>query len=125
MPSVAIDMIGYRSGRLLVVARAIGPKLKRAYWKCQCDCGTITVVMGKALRACEVKSCGCLHRQPMTGPNQLRLPPLVRNRNIVRAVDIMIAAPATDKEELRSGTWATVRYCRQARKPVIMLSRGV
>ena len=50
--------------------------------------------------------------------------PLMRNRAIVAACDILIAAPETDTEQLRSGTWATVRYARQAVKPVIMLSRG-
>ena len=49
---------------------------------------------------------------------------LVRNRDIVAAVDVLIAAPLVDKEELRSGTWATIRYARAARKPVVMLSRG-
>lgn len=50
--------------------------------------------------------------------------PLRRNRDIVNEVDVLIAAPRTDKEELRSGTWATVRYARAAGKPVVMLSRG-
>ena len=51
--------------------------------------------------------------------------PLRRNRQIVAAVDVLIAAPRTDHEELRSGTWATVRYARQAGKAVVMLSRGL
>lgn len=33
-----------------------------------------------------------------------------RNHDIVRAVDFMIACPQGFKEELRSGTWATIRY---------------
>lgn len=48
---------------------------------------------------------------------------LQRDRELVSVVDIMIAAPLTDQEQLRSGTWATVRYTRKAGKPVIMLSR--
>jgi hypothetical protein len=51
-------------------------------------------------------------------------PPLVRDRHIAEVADILIAAPETDKEQVRSGTWATVRYARAAGKPVIMLSRG-
>lgn len=51
-------------------------------------------------------------------------PPLTRNRNIVAASFVLVAAPLTDIEELRSGTWATVRYARKANTPVIMLSRG-
>lgn len=50
---------------------------------------------------------------------------LSRNRDIVERCDVLIAAPATDAEVLRAGTWATIRYARSARKPVIQLSRGV
>lgn len=48
---------------------------------------------------------------------------LGRNREIVAVVSILIAAPLTDKEELRSGTWATVRYARERHMPVVMLCR--
>lgn len=37
---------------------------------------------------------------------------LARNRAIVDAVDTLFAAPKGD-EELRSGTWSTVRYARR------------
>lgn len=50
--------------------------------------------------------------------------PLKRNRQIAADCDLLIAAPLTDQEELRSGTWATVRYVRKERKPIIFLSRG-
>lgn len=49
---------------------------------------------------------------------------LARNHIIVDAVNVLLAAPQTDAEEVRSGTWATVRYARAAVKPVVMLSRG-
>lgn len=49
---------------------------------------------------------------------------LKRDREMVAVVDILIAAPSTDKEEQRSGTWATVRYMRALRRPVVHLSRG-
>ena len=39
---------------------------------------------------------------------------LVRNHAIVDAVDLLIAAPrSVGVEELRSGTWATIRYARE------------
>lgn len=47
--------------------------------------------------------------------------PLVRNRDMVDNADIVIAAPATLEEVLRSGTWATIRYARKLKKEVILL----
>lgn len=38
---------------------------------------------------------------------------LERNHDIVNAVDYLIAAPKRNTEELRSGTWATIRYARK------------
>lgn len=40
-----------------------------------------------------------------------------RNHDIVDAVDWMIACPANYEEELRSGTWATIRYARKMKRP--------
>lgn len=58
------DMIGFKSGKLLVVAYA-ATMGKRAMWLCRCECGNTKIVMGKYLRKKEVKSCGCLNRQPL------------------------------------------------------------
>jgi len=52
------------------------------------------------------------------------LPPkpyLDRNHDIVDACDVLLAAPKSIEEELRSGTWATVRYARKKNIPVIIL----
>ena len=48
-------------------------------------------------------------------------PYLDRNRAIVFACDELVAAPKTRTEELRSGTWATVRAARRSGKPVHMV----
>jgi hypothetical protein len=46
----------------------------------------------------------------------------VRNHDIVRASDILIAVPATDGERQRgSGTWATLRYAQKLKKPHIVI----
>lgn len=45
---------------------------------------------------------------------------LVRNRDIVDATEWLIAAPRGD-EELRSGTWSTVRYARKLGRPVSII----
>jgi hypothetical protein len=39
-----------------------------------------------------------------------------RDHDIVDMVDWMIACPRGFEEELRSGTWATIRYARKTRK---------
>lgn len=54
------------------------------------------------------------------------LPYLRRDRYIAGCVagfntDLLIAAPNTDYEVLRSGTWSTVRYARAATTPRIIL----
>lgn len=46
------------------------------------------------------------------------LPYLARNHKIVDAAQEMIATPGEFEEQLRSGTWATIRYARKVGKPV-------
>ena len=48
---------------------------------------------------------------------------LDRNKDIVECCDVLIAIPAESTEQLRSGTWSTVRYARKLGKPV-MIIRG-
>lgn len=48
---------------------------------------------------------------------------LERNRDIVNECAALIAAPSSDAEELRSGTWATVLYARKMGVTVRMLGR--
>jgi len=46
---------------------------------------------------------------------------LERNRAIVDETDILLAAPLESEEQLRSGTWATVRYARKQHKTVLVI----
>ena len=48
-------------------------------------------------------------------------PYLERNHDIVDATDVLIATPRTNHEELRSGTWATIRYAIKKEKKVIVI----
>jgi hypothetical protein len=49
-------------------------------------------------------------------------PPLARNRDIVAASDVMIAAPKEYDEVLRgSGTWATIRYSKGYPRPLVIV----
>jgi len=44
------------------------------------------------------------------------LPYLDRNHNIVDECDFLIATPKEKEEQLRSGTWATIRYAKKTKK---------
>jgi hypothetical protein len=48
-------------------------------------------------------------------------PYLDRNKDIVRETASLIAAPAEPEEQLRSGTWSTVRFARKQGKPVFLI----
>jgi hypothetical protein len=49
------------------------------------------------------------------------LPFLDRNHVIVDASDVLIACPRGTAEELRSGTWATVRYARKSGRKIFFV----
>lgn len=48
-------------------------------------------------------------------------PPLDRNKDIVDSVDFLVACPKGYIEEIRSGTWATIRYTRKVEKPLYIV----
>lgn len=54
-----IDLTGQRFGRLTVIEK-VPSKTSNARWKCLCDCGKETTVLGTTLRRGESRSCGCL-----------------------------------------------------------------
>lgn len=56
-----IDLTGKKFGKLTVIERDFNyPDHKRAYWKCQCDCGNIITTRGESLRTGHTVSCGCI-----------------------------------------------------------------
>jgi len=59
--NVVVDMIGKKFNRLTVLSREVlHTTTDRAYaYKCQCDCGNTTIVLGSKLRNGTTKSCGC------------------------------------------------------------------
>jgi hypothetical protein len=60
---------GNRYGRLLVLEKMPHKKGKeRIRWRCRCDCGKETIVLGWLLRIGRAKSCGCWgHYKDETG----------------------------------------------------------
>lgn len=62
MPRRPENLEGQRFGRLVAVRRVPTPGGK-ASWACLCDCGGQTSVRIDALKAGQVKSCGCFRRE--------------------------------------------------------------
>jgi hypothetical protein len=50
-------------------------------------------------------------------------PYLERNHHIVDASAMLFGAPRINREEPRSGTWATIRYARRVHKEVVIIER--
>lgn len=50
--------------------------------------------------------------------------PLVRNSAIVEECTVVFAAPKTPVEQVRSGTWATIRRARLLDKPMLVVLPG-
>lgn len=59
--------IGNRYGKLLVVEKANNTLSGIARWRCKCDCGKESIVIGSSLRNGTSKSCGCSTGVKRTG----------------------------------------------------------
>jgi hypothetical protein len=59
----AINLIGRRFGRLVVVDRAAELRQAYACWRCRCSCGGSTIAPSKHLLGGNARSCGCLGRE--------------------------------------------------------------
>lgn len=58
-----IDLTGQKFGRLTVLDFYGSDKRRESIWRCQCECGNITNVLGSNLRKGYTKSCGCLQKE--------------------------------------------------------------
>ena len=63
----AKDIRGQRIGHLIALYRVNTPEglSKGVYWKCQCDCGKTTIVLGSNLYKNHTQSCGCITGKPI------------------------------------------------------------
>lgn len=57
------DITGNRYNKLVVLEYS-HTKRQARYWKCQCDCGNITLATSNWLSTGHKKSCGCANREP-------------------------------------------------------------
>lgn len=60
-------------------------------------------------------------RHPLGAKFNPMLPPLDRNRRMVEAATVVVACPQGYAEELRSGTWATVRHARRLGRRLVIV----
>lgn len=63
-----VDRTGQRFGKLVVLRRMpYNTKAKQAIWWCKCDCGRELAVRASNLHCGQSKSCGCLHKEIISG----------------------------------------------------------
>lgn len=55
------DLTGEVFGKLKVIEMTPERRNRQVVWKCECECGNTTYVVGQALRTGHTKSCGCLN----------------------------------------------------------------
>jgi hypothetical protein len=83
-----IDMLGTRSGRLVVTGRAVTGTDHHggARWVCLCDCGAETIATGSQLRGPRARqSCGRCQRAPASRDRARRSGPRARTLSMSRA----------------------------------------
>jgi hypothetical protein len=126
-PVAWVGFTGTRNGMTSAQKRALTARLPRVGWLSHGDClgadeeaDAIAKAMGLCTCAHPPLSprlrayCRCDHVYP---PRDY----LERNQNIVRTTHELFAAPLTEVEQHRSGTWATVRYARQLGKKITLI----
>lgn len=63
----AINIIGEKYGKLVVLEKVGMNKNHQSLYLCQCECGNTTIVTKSNLRSGSVKSCGCLKHEGKHG----------------------------------------------------------
>lgn len=78
---------GKRYGKLLVLQKRLDREQRpnRAYWICQCDCGTVKAILGDHLRSGATISCSCVGQrigQPKTAKPRKRRPTPISTKSL-------------------------------------------
>jgi len=69
IPPRVKDLTGQVFGRLTVLWYVGNNKHGCAMWRCACQCGDCTTVLGSSLRSGHAKSCGCFNRDMVVAAN--------------------------------------------------------
>ena len=63
MGNKAVDLVGQKFGRWVVVERAGSLRNGSALWRCKCECGRVSVVGTNDLKSGRSRSCGCFQME--------------------------------------------------------------
>lgn len=99
----AVDLKGAKFGKLTVLYRVVNKTgNKQARWKCQCECGNVTIVYGKSLTKGSTQSCGCFRRERASSIGKQNIKDLTGMR-----FGKLVAKYPTNKRSSSSVIW----YC--------------
>lgn len=73
------SLIGKRYGMLTVIGQAPSTSKGHRRWVCRCDCGAEKIILGGNLKRGTTVSCGCKHRNDLTGQKIGKLTVLERS----------------------------------------------
>ena len=73
------SLIGQKYGMLTVIGQAPSTNKGKRCWLCRCDCGTEKIILGENLTRGTTVSCGCKHRNDLTGQKIGKLTVLERS----------------------------------------------
>ena len=73
------SLIGQKYGMLTVIGQAPSTEKGQRRWICKCDCGTEKIVLGGSLKRGTTVSCGCKHKNNLTGQKIGKLTVLERS----------------------------------------------
>lgn len=60
-----VEMVGMTFNKLTVLEQSATSENKKLHYRCACECGSLSIVDGAALRSGNTKSCGC-HRKAVS-----------------------------------------------------------
>lgn len=59
----ALDLTGFKNGRLSVLGLSTRRKSTHVLWRCECECGKNFLSPSSAIKRGDIRSCGCLQKE--------------------------------------------------------------
>ncbi len=97
------NLTNKKFNRLLAIKVVGRAKNRTILWECLCDCGNIVVVRANHLKHNHTQSCGCLHKEKLTG---LYVKDLIGKR-----FNRLIVTGRSSKKVQRAAVWKCLCDC--------------